>query len=203
MTENKPCPFCSVELSAAATRCTNCGGELSSLQAKPAQKKNSTRTTLMIIGGVFAGLFVLALIATPSPTSKTANATTTSSTSGDTAATTNEQPSEAQAPAVDVYTTSAVELFQGYERNEVAMDKKIAGRPVEVSGKIQSIDKDFSDSVVLQLATTNEFSPASLTLNDSESDKAAALENGQAVTVHCERMQRVMGSPAGSECKLI
>lgn len=105
-------------------------------------------------------------------------------------------------PAQDVYKTTAAQLFKDYESNEVAADEKMKGKSVEVSGTIQSIDKDFADNIVLQLKTANEFMPAHMNLEDSEKQKAMALSKNAKVTVLCKKVARMVGSPIGSECVL-
>lgn len=47
-----------------------------------------------------------------------------------------------------------------YDENEVAADEKIAGWKVEVTGVVQSIDKDFTGSIVVLLKSDNNFMPA-------------------------------------------
>lgn len=113
------------------------------------------------------------------------------------------QPAAPSVPVDDVYTTTASALNRDYDRNEVATDLKIAGRVVEVSGRVQSIDKDFTDDVVLNLAAGNEFLPAGMTMEESETAKAAALSKGDQVTVRCKKMRRIMNTPSGDDCILM
>lgn len=116
-----------------------------------------------------------------------------------------EQPKSApakseSAPVVDAYKTTASQLYSAYEANEVAADEKMKGKPVEVSGVIQSIEKDFADNIILQLKTPNEFMPARMTLEDTEKQKAMALSKNTKITVLCKKMARMVGSPSGRDC---
>lgn len=101
-----------------------------------------------------------------------------------------------------VYTTTASELSRRYESNEVATDQQINGRPVLVSGRVESIDKDFWNNVVIHLAVDGAL-PASMRMLDDQTAKAAALSKGEMVTIHCEGMRRMIGSPSGSDCTLL
>jgi len=107
------------------------------------------------------------------------------------------------APERQTFRTTANELFAAYEANEVATDDRMKGMVVQVTGAIQSIDKDFTDDVVLSLRTANEFEPARLSLVKSDKAQAASLRRGQVLTVACEHMSRVMGGPSGSDCQII
>lgn len=111
--------------------------------------------------------------------------------------------SAASQPKKETLKISAADLSSGYEKNEVAMDERLKGKIIEVSGVVQSIDKDFTDSIVLLLAAKNQFMPARMGLNDSEKAKAIQLEKGKRVEVRCENMSRVVGSPSGRGCVLL
>lgn len=100
-----------------------------------------------------------------------------------------------------VYRTTAIALMKMYDENEVAADEKIGGRKVEVKGIVQSIDKDFSGSVVVLLQSGNEFMPARFGMEETEKNKAASLRKGQTVSILCEKMMFFMGSPSGGRCQ--
>ncbi|MCX0116691.1 OB-fold putative lipoprotein, partial [Escherichia coli] len=46
-----------------------------------------------------------------------------------------------------MYNTTARQLFKEYEENEVATDEQLKGKLIAVRGIVQSIDKDFTDSI--------------------------------------------------------
>ena len=101
----------------------------------------------------------------------------------------------------DVYRTTAKALTAMYDENEVAADDKIGGRKVEVKGVVQSIDKDFTGSVVVLLQNGNEFMPARFGMEETEKPKASSLRKGQTVSIICEKMMFLIGSPSGSRCR--
>lgn len=113
-------------------------------------------------------------------------------------------PSQTEpAAAKEIVKIDAKTLFSTYEDNEVAADESFKEKLIEVSGKVQSIDKDAFDSIVINFKTDNEFMPAHMKLEDSEKATAMALKKGVKATVRCEKMARIMGSPYGSDCRFV
>lgn len=103
-------------------------------------------------------------------------------------------------PEQTVLVTTATKLFNAYDENEVAVDEQVKGQLIQVSGVVQSVEKSFTGSIVIQLKTSNEFTPASMGMKDSEKSVAATLRKGQKTAVRCETMHRVMGAPFGNDC---
>ena len=112
----------------------------------------------------------------------------------------NNSASQESEPQKKVFKTTARQLFKAYDENEVATDEQMKGMLVSVKGVVQSIDKDFTNSIIVRLQTDNQFMPASMEMNDSEKEKAVSLKKGQQVTVICEKMSRMVGSPSGRSC---
>lgn len=119
---------------------------------------------------------------------------------GDDPAVTSNSSSSTSTP-VEPYITTSRQLFAEYEENEVATDMRINKRPVEIRGIVQEIAKDFTDSVVINLRTSNEYMPTRLSLDDGFESVAANMKKGQEVVFVCKRMALIIGSPAGSDCK--
>ncbi|CAI0716224.1 OB-fold putative lipoprotein [Serratia quinivorans] len=117
-----------------------------------------------------------------------------------TESTSSESVPVTSTPAKEVYKTTATALFKDYDDNEVAADEKMKGKIIEVSGTVQSIDKDFTDSIIVRLKTSNEFLPAIMGVKDSEKSTALALKKGQKVVVTCASMSRMVGAPSGRNC---
>ena len=112
----------------------------------------------------------------------------------------SESSNSTPQPAKEVVKITATELFNAYDDNEVATDNRIGDAMVEVSGVIQAIDKDFSDDVVINLRTSNEFMPARMHMDDTQKGVASQLKKGQKVAISCQKMRRVIGAPSGSKC---
>ena len=78
----------------------------------------------------------------------------------------------------EVVRVTAHELFQQYDENEVATDSRLKGKIVEVTGRVQAINKNVWDNVYVTLVTPNQFMSASMHVLKSEEQKiAAATDN--------------------------
>jgi hypothetical protein len=107
-------------------------------------------------------------------------------------------------PERAIVTATAQELFDAYEANEVATDIQLKGKIIEISGRVQSIDKNILDAMFVSLETRrNPFMPAKVRPNRQDESKIAALRRGQHVVFRCQRIQRWVGSPMGEDCVLI
>lgn len=110
------------------------------------------------------------------------------------------EKAKAEAEANKPYETTAKKLFAEYEANEVATDERIGKKPVLISGTVTSIDKDFTNNIIIKLGTSNQFMSAMMRMEDSEKEKAMSLSKGQNVRILCKNMSRLIGSPSGRRC---
>lgn len=116
---------------------------------------------------------------------------------------TQQAEAKQSTPQKEIVRVSVQQLFDDYEANEVAADEKLKGKIIEVTGTVQSIDKDFTDSIVVTLRTSNEFMPGRMAVPDSQKQQAMALKKGAKVVMRCEKMSRIVGSPAGRDCVIL
>lgn len=100
----------------------------------------------------------------------------------------------------EVYKTTARQLFKDYDRNEVATDEAMKGKAVAVLGIIQSIDKGFTGSISIKFKTDNQFLPARMSVSDKQKSFISTLKPGDKIEVLCDKMERLVGSPSGSDC---
>ncbi|WP_302476318.1 OB-fold protein [Pandoraea communis] len=109
----------------------------------------------------------------------------------------------AQAPVQQTYMkVSLSKLAEDYEANEVAADIKYKGKLLEITGRVQSIDKDAFDGISIALATSNEFMPARASVDKSLEATAAQLTKGQTITVRCKGGGLLVGSPILRNCQI-
>jgi hypothetical protein len=106
-------------------------------------------------------------------------------------------------PQKELLRASAQELFDAYESNEVATDLRLKSKIIEVSGRVQSINKNAFDSMYVSLETRNQFMPTNVHPNKQDESKIAGLRRGQSVVFRCQRFKRWVGSPSGDDCVLI
>jgi hypothetical protein len=104
------------------------------------------------------------------------------------------------APQEKVISVSAVDLYNAYDENEVATDEKLKGAIIEITGTVQSIDKDFMDDINISLRSSNEYMPVNLGIEKSEKETAIKPRKGQKITARCKQISKTMGSPYGRKC---
>ena len=146
---------------------------------------------------IFVGLMVIGYFAGKK---EDGNTSTNSAQASQSTSVANASPAEAPPPQKPVYQTTARKLFNDYDENEVAVDEQLKGKLVAVTGIVQSIDKDFTDSIIINLKTDNQFMPARMDMKDSQKAAAIALKKGKQVVIVCEKMSRLIGAPSGRNC---
>jgi hypothetical protein len=101
-----------------------------------------------------------------------------------------------------VYRTSVEQLYQDYDANEVAIQSKIDGNPIRVSGSVAEINEDTSGHPVVTLHTGSGDNAEMLLIDDQRS-AAAQLSKEDAVEIQCNKMQRTAARLRGSGCALV
>jgi hypothetical protein len=101
-----------------------------------------------------------------------------------------------------VYRTSVEQLYQDYDANEVAIQSKIGGSPIRVSGNVAEINEDTSGHPVVTLHT-GDGDNAEMLLTDDQRSAAAQLSREDAVEIQCRKMQRIAARLRGSGCALV
>jgi tRNA_anti-like len=112
------------------------------------------------------------------------------------------QPRVAQAsPTYSEGIVDAITLYKAYDENEVAADETYKGKRFKILGAVRSIDKDLFSNIVVKIRTPKNFVNIDATMDDAQTQAAAALRKGQKVALSCEGRGRVMGSPILADCK--
>ena len=202
------CRECGHQVSDQAASCPNCGAPLAAA-SKPRPRGRRiiagvllTFASLWLIGatlwlieihsapGRLAGMF-----GSPAPPAgRTATA--------DRSAAAERAAGEPEVAPRAVYQTTAEQLYEDYDANEVATQSKIGNSRIRVTGSITEIDEDALDHPIVKLWTSGEHGVA-LTLTGDQRAAAAQLSKGLTVDIQCDRMQRAAGSPQGSRCALL
>lgn len=85
---------------------------------------------------------------------------------------------------------SASQLHRDYQANEVRADTMYKGKILEITGVVESIGKDFLDTIYVELSVGDEYSFTSIQcfFADSHTEAAANLNEGKRVTIkgRCE-----------------
>jgi hypothetical protein len=107
------------------------------------------------------------------------------------------------APMRNIVEISAQALYDDYERNEVAADERYRGALLKVTGTVVSIDKNFTNSIVLWLKAGGDFDKVMLSVPDSEKAIVSSLQKGQEITAFCDSVRRILTSPSASKCTIV
>jgi hypothetical protein len=109
---------------------------------------------------------------------------------------------ETAAPAGPPVEVSSTELAKAYEENEVAAQGQYGGKVLKVSGRVVSIELDMMDEPVVALPGANEFSNVQASFGEDATAITSSLKKGQEITVTCNKVSEVMGSPILTECAM-
>lgn len=107
-----------------------------------------------------------------------------------------EQSSSIDAEAIAV---TAEQLYKDYDANEISADAKYKGKPLLITGTVQSIESDITDDPVVALSA-DLFGFVHLQGIDKAS--ATSLSKGQKITAACTGGGEVMSFPTANECTI-
>ena len=98
---------------------------------------------------------------------------------------------------------SATALWNAYEANEATADAAYKNRFLLVTGRVLSIDKDFSADAIVHLeGGGNQFMGVRAYLNDDDQSSAIGLSKGQELSVNCVGSGKTVGSPVLKQCRV-
>jgi hypothetical protein len=104
---------------------------------------------------------------------------------------------------------SARELSAAFQANEARAKLTYDGHPVEVTGTIKDIDLNIVDSPVIHLRGSGDVADMGVNEHGKMTDvdvaglskeQAAKLDKGSKLTVICQSVDEVMGSPQLADC---
>jgi hypothetical protein len=177
----RSCRECGKQISTDANPCPHCG------------KKNPHGMSKLV---KYGGGFLAVMFGLPLMVGMCAGGTRSASSGASTVQAEEARP----APAVPPLAVHAVRLWKDYEANEVAADNAYRGRPLLVTGVVSGVRKDFTDDMILELQSPNEFMDTTAELKGTEGSIAAQLKKGMPVEVVCQDVRRIVGSPRLSDC---
>lgn len=96
---------------------------------------------------------------------------------------------------------SAREYDAAYEANEIAADKDFKGKKILLSGTIDSIEKDFTDSGIIMLRGSGLMGVRAQ-LSKQSTEKAASFSKGQHLYLVCNGGGRVVSIANLDDCEL-
>jgi hypothetical protein len=108
----------------------------------------------------------------------------------------------ARAAMADAVQVSGATLWADYQANEVSADEKYKGKKLLVTGTVAGIDKTglTGETIMVKIATANQFMPISAEMEDEEKSKAGKLAKGDTVKVLCKGQGMVLGFLQLGDC---
>lgn len=136
---------------------------------------------VVVIGGCAAcgGIFMLALLAKPTPGTSSASAT----------------QSAPPAPAVPEVSISAADLYAAYKTNEIAADGLYRNKILSVSGEVATVTRDAFDNTIVELKAHRVYGTVRATLADGQNSRAATLAPGQSIVIVGKCTGMMIGDP--------
>lgn len=95
------------------------------------------------------------------------------------------------------------QILSDYKNNEVNADNKYKGKLIRVTGLVDDIKKDFTDSLYVTIGTGAEFEIPVIQafFDDTKNNQLAQLQKGQNITVTC-RVDGLMMNVLAKDCSL-
>lgn len=189
--DEKKCPACAETVKAEAVKCRFCGYDF-------ATKKSPASASPVKSGGygskIAVGIGAILLLAYCAGSDGPPK---------DPEAEASQERAGVISNRVNALKVTADELYQAYDANEAGAQARYGSRVLEVSGVVVSVDLDFMDEPVVRLATSNQFSSAMVDLVEADKPRASMLQKGQNLTVVCQGLSEVAGSPSLKDCAVV
>lgn len=164
-------------------------------------KKKGCGFWALVIGGIVVAVIIIGSIFGPTKEEiEKIEAETAAKEENDAKVEAEMQVEKAKARREEAVKVTAGQLFQAYENNEAAAQQTYGNKLLEVSGRIDGVELDFSDTPIVQLRTSNQFMSASVYLKDAHQSAATAYSKGDNVKFLCEEVTEVMSIPQLKEC---
>lgn len=113
-----------------------------------------------------------------------------------------KKATESNAPPIEI---TAKNLASDYAANEVSADQKYKGKVLQVTGSVESINKDFTDGIYIVLTGTDDMGMDGIhcEFSSDHANDAAALSKGQKITIKGIGNGYMMGSATLSGCTVV
>ncbi|HEY5090197.1 MAG TPA: hypothetical protein VIK30_09510 [Polyangia bacterium] len=183
-TAQRRCGKCGKLVSRAAYACRRCG------------KSQRVRPRIILLGlagclmvGMFAVASASALFGQTHPTESVAPAVSAS------------PRLESRAPgAAGTPDISAAELWMAFSRDPAGSERRFRDHPLQVTGTIRSVDRDFEGHTVARLNTGDAFETVNATMATRDDPGVVGVSKGHAVSLLCVGRGMLMGAPQLGSC---
>lgn len=103
--------------------------------------------------------------------------------SGSSTSTTADKKAETAAPPVAAVEVTSQQLCADYDANEISADEKYKGKTLKITGTVDNIAKDLTDTMYVTLTSGQPLTRTQCYFDDSAKDQLGKLTKGQALTV--------------------
>jgi hypothetical protein len=193
------CNECGKEISTLAKACPGCGAPNMVEKEKPPV---DVKLLNKVIGFFFLIIVIYLFFKITGGDSKPASAPSVDSAPVSQTATPSADAPVAP-PAAEVHPAikvTALQLLAEYNANEVAADIKYKRKPLQVSGRVASINKDFTDSIYIAIQGDSGLS--NIHASGFSVEQASIFKKNQSIVINCIGGGLVMLSPILKECSL-
>lgn len=111
----------------------------------------------------------------------------------------SKQPPEI-ASSVPPTPVTARELAQAYDANEAAAQAQYGDRPLLVTGTVSAVRLNFADDPVIEMVGLYIYSDVQAALADSAKSQASSVSKGTELTLRCDNVTEVLGTPMLHGC---
>lgn len=178
-----------IEESGSASPSENIQGALRPAVAVAEKKKNPVLIGIMATAGVVILLAIIGSMSKSGP--QTAPDTATAST--------DNTPAPQEVATIKV---SSQALAAAYSANEVSAQKQYGDQTLDVTGIVEGVVLDITNSPVVHLNGANPFLAVQASFDKSAGDQLASISKGQVLTVRCTSITSVISAPMLSGCTL-
>ncbi|WP_158998084.1 OB-fold protein [Pigmentibacter ruber] len=101
-------------------------------------------------------------------------------------------------------TVSSSQLSKEYDENTIAADEKYKDKRFKITGKVVSINTDFSDTPYLVLSSGNDFfTSPQFSFESEHKSELSKVKKGMKITLSCIGAGDIVKTPMNKECFIV